>query len=59
MAERFTGFWEAEGPAWEPEVATTISYWPVEELLEHLRQRLELVPPGTHVRVDLIAWDGG
>jgi hypothetical protein len=56
MAERFTGFWETDGP--EPEVATTISYWGVDELLERLRVRLEQVPPGTHVRVDLIAWDG-
>lgn len=54
---RFTGFWEATGPGLEDEVATTISYIEVEDLIERLRLRLESVPPGTHVRVDLIAWD--
>lgn len=55
MAERFTGFWEATGPDVD-EVATTISYWETDQILDRLRERLESVPPGTHVRVDLIAW---
>jgi len=58
MAERFTGFWEATGPGHMEEVATTISHWPIEKLLERLRERLETVPPGTLVRVELIAWEG-
>jgi hypothetical protein len=57
MAELFTGFWEARG-ADVDEVAATIRYEPIGELLERLRVRLEAVPAGTHVRVDLIAWDG-
>jgi hypothetical protein len=55
---RFTGFWEASGFAIEDEVATTFTYVETDDLLERLRARLEAVPPGTHVRVDLIAWDG-
>jgi hypothetical protein len=57
MAELFTGFWEARG-ADVDEVAATIRYEPIGELLERLRVRLEAVPPGTRIRVDLIAWDG-
>jgi hypothetical protein len=53
---RFTGFWEATGPDIEDEVATTINYVEIEDLIERLRKRLESVPPGTHVTVDLIAW---
>jgi hypothetical protein len=59
MAESFTGFWEATGPGIEDDVATTISYWSVERLLARLRERLEAVPPGTIMRIELIAWDDG
>lgn len=55
---RFTGFWEATGPAIETEMSASISYIDTDDLLERLRVRLEAVPPGTHVRIDLIAWDG-
>jgi hypothetical protein len=54
---KFTGFWEVSGPGVEPEVATTISYVPVDELLERLRARREQLKPGTHIRIDLISWD--
>jgi S-methylmethionine-dependent homocysteine/selenocysteine methylase len=50
---RFTGFFEAGG-----DVSTTVSYVETEDLLERLRARLEAVPPGTWVRIDLIAWEG-
>lgn len=53
MAERFTGFWEDDET-----VATTVGPVPVDVLLERLRVRLEETPPGAHVRIDLIAWDG-
>jgi len=60
MAERFTGFWEATGRdddgVYREEVLTTIGPWPLEEILERLRERLETVPAGTNVRIDLIAW---
>jgi hypothetical protein len=55
---KFTGFWEASGPRLEEEIAVTLSYVETEDLLERLRVRLESVPPGTWVRLDLIAWDG-
>lgn len=55
---RFTGFFELRGPGIESEVSVTISYVEIAELLERLRLRLEAVPPGAHVRIDLIAWDG-
>lgn len=58
MALSFTGFWEAHGPDIETEMATTVSYVPAPELLRRLRARLETVERGTHLRVDLIAWDG-
>jgi hypothetical protein len=57
MAELFTGFWEARGSDLD-EVFATVRYEPVDDLLERLRVRLESVPAGTHVRIDLIAWDG-
>jgi hypothetical protein len=57
MAERFTGFWEARGPDVD-EVATTVRYESADELLERIRLRLEAAPPGAHIRIDLIAWDG-
>jgi hypothetical protein len=52
----FTGFWEAQGDG-EAEVATSIKYLTTEQLLERLRVRLEQVEPGTHIRIDVIAWD--
>jgi len=52
---KFTGFYEARGPDTD-ELATTVSYVPVDELLGRIRVRLNEVPPGTHVRIDLIAW---
>ena len=52
---RFTGFFEATGQDID-EVAMTFGYVETDDLLERLRARLEAVPPGTHVRVDLIAW---
>lgn len=55
MAERFTGFWEDNADD-VGTVATTIGPIPLEDLLDRLRRRLEEVPPGTTVRVDLIAW---
>lgn len=55
----FTGFWEAlvrdDDGQLVSEVATTISYWTVEEILPRLGGRLLTVEPGTNVRVDLIA----
>jgi hypothetical protein len=54
MADRFTGFWEDnEG---EGTVATTFGPLAVDALLERLRERLEGVAPGVHIRIDLIAW---
>jgi hypothetical protein len=53
MAERFTGFWEDNDG--EGNVSTTVGPIGVDDLLERLRVRLEAVPPGTMVRVDLIA----
>jgi hypothetical protein len=55
MAERFTGFWEDDED--DGNVATTIVAMPVDALLERLRARMEEAPAGTHIRVDLIAWD--
>lgn len=56
MTPTFTGFWETRGP--EPaEVATTIGPITITELLGRLRGRLESVPAGTWVRIDLIAWE--
>lgn len=54
---KFTGFWEATAPGLD-EVAVTLSYVTADELLERLRVRLADVPVGTHIRVDLISWDG-
>lgn len=54
----FTGFLEIRGPDVETTVSTTIRYLSIDETLDRLRARLEAVPPGTHVRVDLISWDG-
>jgi uncharacterized protein (DUF2126 family) len=51
----FTGFWETFGE--DPVVAGTIEYLDADELLERLRARLAAVKPGTHIRIDLIAWD--
>jgi hypothetical protein len=56
MTEHFTGFWEDDDG--DGTMATTIGPIPVDDLLERLRARLEAVPPGTVVRVDLIAWGG-
>jgi hypothetical protein len=56
MAERFTGFWEDDDGGGT--VLTTITPIPLDDLLERLRARLEALPPGTVVRVDLIAWGG-
>ena len=53
----FTGFWEMTGPDVD-EVSCTISYLPADELLERIRVRLEAAPPGVHVRIDLVSWDG-
>lgn len=53
---RFTGFWEDD--AGDGTVATTIVACPVGTLLDRLRARLEGVAPGTHIRIDLIAWEG-
>jgi hypothetical protein len=68
MADKFTGFWDAQYGASEDrewilehgpeEVATTLGPVDVEDLLERLGKRLREVPPGTRVRVDLIAWGG-
>lgn len=55
MADRFTGFYEARGFDVD-EVSTTVTYLPVDELLERLRARLLGLPPGACVRIDLIAW---
>lgn len=60
---KFTGFWEATTVSDSPDIPpaielyTTINYWPADVLLERLRMRLEELPPGTHIRLDLIAWD--
>jgi hypothetical protein len=54
---KFTGFWEARGPDVD-EMATTITKATTDDLLARLRVRLESVPSGTHVRIDLIAGDG-
>jgi hypothetical protein len=55
---KFTGFYESRTPhAEDDEVLTTLSYVELDDLLERLRARLEDVPPGSHVVVDLIAWD--
>jgi hypothetical protein len=51
---RFTGFWETNGA--DAQVSTTIKYLEAGELLERLRVRLAEVEPGTHIRIDLIAW---
>jgi hypothetical protein len=56
VAELFTGFWETRGPEGD-EVLTTLKYVPAEQLLDRLKQRLAGVPPGTHVRIDLMAWE--
>jgi hypothetical protein len=56
MADLFTGFWEAKGGDLDV-VFTTVRYEPVDVLLERLRVRLAEVPAGTHVRIDLVAWD--
>jgi hypothetical protein len=53
VAEHFTGFWD-DGDT----VVTTLGPVPLDDLLERLRVRLEAVPTGTVVRVDLIAWAG-
>lgn len=56
MADRFTGFWEDDDG--EGTMATTIVAEPIDPLLDRLRVRLEGVAPGTHIRIDLIAWEG-
>jgi hypothetical protein len=55
----FTGFWEAEIPNGEAEVATSIKYLTTEQLLERLRVRMDAAEPGTRIRIDVIAWDEG
>lgn len=52
MAECFTGFWD-DGES----VATTVGPVALDDLMERLRARLEAMPAGTNVRIDLIAWD--
>lgn len=54
---KFTGFWESNDES-EVDVSTTIREVEADELLERLRVRLEAAEPGTHIRIDLIAWDG-
>lgn len=53
---RFTGFWEDD--AGDGAVATTIVACPMDTLLDRLRVRLKASAPGTHIRIDLIAWEG-
>jgi hypothetical protein len=38
-------------------VLTTVQYVEAADLLERVRLRLEAAPPGSHIRIDLIAWD--
>jgi hypothetical protein len=57
----FTGFWETRytgggDDAPLPELATTVGPITTTELLGRLHARLDDVPPGTWVRIDLIAW---
>lgn len=55
----FTGFWETRYTVDDrpPELATTVGPIDVDVLLDRLRKRLDDVPAGTWVRIDLIAWD--
>jgi hypothetical protein len=51
----FTGFWEAKGEGVD-EVATSVKYLQTDQLLDRLRERMNSVPPGTHVHIDVTAW---
>lgn len=56
---KFTGFYEVHPPAGgETEMLTTVSYVETDDLIERIRARLADVKPGSHIRIDLIAWDG-
>jgi hypothetical protein len=52
----FTGFWEARPPSGDEEVATSVKYLTTDQLLDRLRERMNAAEPGTHIRVDVIAW---
>lgn len=54
---RWTGFWEVNAPGEPPVVLTTMIEVEADELMERIRTRLRDLPPGAHVRIDLIAWD--
>jgi hypothetical protein len=54
-ARMFTGFWEARTGE-EREVATSIKYLTTDQLLERLRDRMNSAEPGTHIRIDVVAW---
>jgi hypothetical protein len=54
----FTGFWETRFTTDRPpELATTVGPVTATELLGRLRARMDDVPAGTWVRIDLIAWE--
>jgi hypothetical protein len=59
---KFTGFYEVRVPHGEDveqeQMLATVAYIETPELLARLSDRLEGVPPGSHIRIDLIAWDG-
>jgi hypothetical protein len=52
----FTGFFEARPPHGPEEVSTSVKYLTTDQLLERLRERMESAEPGTHIRIDVIAW---
>lgn len=52
----FTAFWEANGPDGEEEMRfTALQPLPTDELLDRLRDRMNYVPAGTIIRVDMVA----
>jgi hypothetical protein len=55
---RFTGFVEADPPdGGDQLVMSTVGPVDVDDLFERLKAKVIELPPGTNVRIDLIAWD--
>jgi hypothetical protein len=54
---KFTGFLEVVRPrGGNASISCSIRYFTIDDLFERMRDRLAGVPPGAHVRIDLIAW---
>jgi type IV secretory pathway ATPase VirB11/archaellum biosynthesis ATPase len=54
---KFTGFIEATGADGEELVLTTVGPVDVDDVFERVKAKVLELPPGTDVRIDLIAWN--